>query len=93
MSGFYDQKIDVHAEGVPLRPVSFTWRGSLHQIAEIQNQWHDWHVGKGGPKRLAWKQRRHRNYFRVVTTEGRTFDIYYDRKCPRYEWILYRELD
>ena len=93
MPRFCDETIDVQAEGVPLRPVSFTWQGSTHRIASVDSKWHDWHVARGGPKRVAWKNRRHRDYFRVTTTRGRVFEIYYDRKGKRAEWILYRELD
>ena len=76
-----------------MRPASFIWEGSAHQVTSIDKEWHDWHVATGGPKRIAWKHRRHRNYFRVTTTQGRVFEIYYDRKAKRPEWVLYRELD
>jgi hypothetical protein len=93
MTRFCGDRIEVEAEGVPLRPVSFTWRGSTHRITSIEKEWHDWHVPVGGPKRIAWKNRRHRTYFRATTTQGKTVELYYDRKGKRAEWILYRELD
>jgi len=48
-------------------------------------------------RRRKWWQRHHRNYYRVRTSQGEVFEIYYDRgtslKHPEYrKWYLHRQL-
>lgn len=88
----YSEKIEVETEGEPLKPASFIWRKQAFRIERILRSWQDWKFPAGAPRRKTWRLRRHRTYFVVETTEGRTFEIYMDRKPPEPTWILYREL-
>lgn len=88
-------------------PASFVWRGRTHRVAECLSEWRDY--GRRGKmahnmrephlaaarKRGSWGVGRH--YFRVLTEEGRVFDIYYDRAPKDVEerkgsWHLLREM-
>lgn len=72
------------------RPLILSWGGQEAAVSEIISRWDDWGFGAAPPKRRHWWQRRHRTYYRVKTTDGRTFELYYDRS--RREWFLTREL-
>jgi hypothetical protein len=88
-------------------PDSFTWRGAEYIILEIVNEWHNYerrgrmarnmsdrHSARS-TKKGSWGVGQ--DYYRVRTSTGRYFDIYYDR-APRDsdhregEWFLDREL-
>jgi hypothetical protein len=93
----YSEKIAVtcesDAEDGPSKPVSFTWRKKEYRIEEILAGRQDWGFPAGAPRRKVWNLRRHRNYYKVRTACGRTFEIYMDRKTPQLTWILYQEID
>jgi len=91
----------------PACPVSFVWRGETHTITRLLSEWQD-HARRGkaahnmrpshletAAKRGSWGVGR--QYFRVRTGSGRTFEIYYDR-APKDTarrkggWYLFREL-
>jgi hypothetical protein len=66
-------------------------------IADILEAWQDYGFGKSPMRRKRWWQRHHRNYYRVRTTEGELFEIYYDRgtrleHAKSERWFLYRQL-
>ena len=86
-------------------PTGFVWRGERHEIAALLAEWHDYSKSRepGNTRRTQATLDRQRggwgtgrDYYRVRTTEGRTFDLYYDRRPRSREiigsWILYQEL-
>jgi hypothetical protein len=89
----YSEKIEVEGAGEPVKPVSFRWRDKEFRIDQILRIWQDWGFAAGSPRKKTWRLRRHRTYFEVRTEDGRTFEIYLDRKGPQLDWVLYRELD
>jgi hypothetical protein len=94
-------------EKTPGCPDAFTWRSENFQIKEKLNEWQDYRrrgrmARNMAPEHAAAAERRGswgvgQFYFRVLTSGGRVFDIYYDR-APRDasdrkgSWFLYREL-
>ena len=94
-------------EKKPGRPDRFTWRGETHSVAELLAEWQDYArrgrmASNMRPTHLDRASRTGswgvgRAYFRVRTTAGRIFELYYDR-APRNvddrkgSWVLYREL-
>ena len=94
---FIGKEIEVTTGGEVKAPVSFRLEDRQYIIAEILEQWPDYGYGKQPPKRKKWYHRRHRNYYRVKTTEGEVYEIYYDRganlKYPELKkWFLTRQL-
>jgi hypothetical protein len=94
-------------EKKPGCPDRFTWRGKLYQIVEKLGEWHDYrrrgHMARNmRPEHAATAARRGswgvgRDYYRVRTSVGRIFDLYYDRAPKGVEsrkgaWYLYREM-
>lgn len=110
---FIDEPIAVAFEQPPAFskrphcPNAFDWRGEQHAVAETLSEWGDYRrrgrfASNMQPEHAALAAQRGswgvgRFYFRVRTTEGRIFDLYYDR-APRDHmdrtgsWVLYREL-
>jgi len=94
-------------EKKPGPPDSFQWDGQDFRVESVFSEWQDF--GRRG--RMARNMRPHtaakarrrgswgvgRFYFRVLTTSGRIFDLYYDR-APKNaghrkgSWFLDREL-
>ncbi len=89
---FICEPIEVECTGIPKQPVAFTWRGKVHQVRVIKGAWHDWGFGENPPSRRKWFQRRHRDYFHVELATGEVFEIYYDRKSKKNEWILLKRI-
>lgn len=94
-------------EKKPGCPDGFVWRGDTHQITEILSEWHDY-LRRGrmarnmSPPHAAVASGRGswgvgRDYFRIRTRSGRSFEIYYDR-APldadrrKGQWFLYKEI-
>jgi hypothetical protein len=92
-SRFIDEPIEVALHGDVREPESFVWRGARHEVRELVHAWSDWGFSEGAGQRN-WRTRRHRNYFRVRTTEGRVFEIYLDRgaRPGSHNWFLLQEL-
>ena len=95
---FLSQQIQVTVEGEVRQPVSFLLEGKKYVISEILDAWADHGFGNAPPRRTRWWQRHHRNYYRIRTTEGEGFEIYYDRgislKNAKYKkWYVSRQLD
>jgi len=84
---FVHEEIEVEFARKPGPPVAFVWREKRFAIAEVLAAWADYGFG---PFRYParWWQRRHRNYYRVRTTEGEVVEFYLDRGRDR--WVLYR---
>lgn len=93
---FFGQLIEVERDDESRAPVAFSFREERHEVAEILTSWQDYGFPNDGRKHK-WIQRRHRNYYRIRTAEGRRFEIYYDRGVsmdnPKYmRWYVTREL-
>ena len=94
-SQFIGKDIKVTTEGEIKNPVSFVMDGREYIIAEIEEAWPDSSFGRVPRDRRKWWQRRHRNYFRVRTTDDEVYEIYYDRginlEHPQFKkWFLTR---
>ncbi|MFO8034167.1 MAG: DUF6504 family protein [Candidatus Bipolaricaulota bacterium] len=83
---FIAEEVEVRFAEKPGPPCCFVWQGQEHKIAEVLSSWQ-----KLDFKR-AWWRRRHRDYYRVRTDGGRTFELYFHRGVGRNCWVLYREL-
>lgn len=91
---FIGEEIEVTTGGEVKEPLSFVWRGTGYEIAEVIAAWLDWGFAAGAVQRN-WRTRRHRNYFRVRVTSGEIFEMYVDRgpAGERSEWFLYQQLE
>ena len=94
---FFGREVEVSVSGEVKVPTAFRIDNREYVISEIVLAWQDHGFGPTTPSRKRWWQRRHRNYYRVRTTEGEVFEIYYDRgtslKHPeRKKWILHRQV-
>lgn len=94
---FLGKEIQVKVTGELRHPVSFRLEGREHAIQEILAAWPDHGFGSAPPSRKRWWLRHHRNYYRVRTTAGDIFELYYDRgvslKNPKYrKWYASRQL-
>jgi len=94
---FFGREIDVTVSGEVSVPVSFRLGSREYEISQILDAWHDYGFGRSPLRHRKWWQRRHRNYYRVKTTQDDVFEIYYDRgtslRHPEYKkWFLYRQL-
>jgi hypothetical protein len=110
---FIDEEVTVQhgrasmLEKKPEAPESFAWRGTTHAVAEVLSTWVDYERRGREARNMApphadvavrrgsWGVGRF--YFRVRTSEGRAFDLYYDRAPGKAgdrkgHWFLYREL-
>lgn len=92
---FYDDPIEVFFKEAPTReksphcPDGFIWRGEEYRIIEILEEWIDYRrrgrmARNMAPTHLASASRLGswgvgRFFFRVKTTCGRAFELYYDR--------------
>ncbi|MCI0438529.1 MAG: DUF6504 family protein [Chloroflexi bacterium] len=76
---FFGKEIEVRTEGELPHPSAFKLDEKWHDIEVILTSWPDYGMPSDGRTRHRWWQRHHRNYYRVRTTEGEVFEIYYDR--------------
>ena len=84
------EEISVSCEGVPAKPVSFTWRKKEYRILAVKHSWHDWGFARSAPKK-DWRSRRHRTYFHVRMEDGKVLELYLDRaNRGRPTWILHK---
>lgn len=94
-------------EKKPGCPDRFTWKGKTFDIVELLNEWHEYKrrgrmARNMTPEHAAVAETRGswgvgQDYYRIRTSEGRIFDIYYDRSPKDVDhrkggWFLYREL-
>ena len=96
-SQFISQDIEVKVSGKVKSPVSFRLGEQEYAISEIIESRPDYGFGRSTSGRKRWWQRHHRNYYRVKTTQGEIFEIYYDRGTSlshpeRKKWFLSRQL-
>ena len=83
---FIDEQVEVESEGFGV-PRAFVWQGERHEVAEVLSV-----RRRLDFKRAWWWRRRHRDYFRVRTREGRVFELYHHRGPGRRYWVLLQEL-
>lgn len=91
----------------PDAPDDFSWRDNSFQVLEVLSSWFDFerrgkmsrnmqpHNLRVASRRGSWGVGRF--FFRVLTTDGRIFDLYYDRAPEDAtdrsgHWYLWREL-
>ena len=90
---FISEPITVKQDKGSRLPVEFIWRGKLKIITRVISEWQDWGFSSGVHK-ADWKQRRHRNYFRVENNDNKIYEIYMDRKTSeKPDWFLYSIID
>lgn len=111
---FFEEPIQVHFSEPPLlekkpsSPDGFTWRGEEFTVTELLAEWFDYerrgrfarnmlpqHAAAASVKG-SWGVGKF--YFRVRTSAGRIFDIYYDRAPKdagrrKGDWFIYQELE
>lgn len=92
MPEFVSEEIDVTHDEMTRNPASFIWRGKEYKIKEVIAFWPNFSYPKSGGKRKRWWQRKHRNYYRVLTEGEEIFEIYFDRGSKKEAWILYAKL-
>ena len=78
MADFLGERIEVEKDKTSPRPVSFKWRGQVHVVAEVLEEWVDVGFGRIPPGSRRWYNRRHRRYFVIRDSAGDTFEIYLD---------------
>lgn len=93
---FFGQQITVERDQETREPTSFSFKDETHDVTLIMTSWQDYGMPSDGRKHT-WRQRHHRNYYRVQTADGRVFEIYYDRgvsmDSPKYmRWYVTKEL-
>jgi hypothetical protein len=93
---FFAKKIEVTTGGEVKVPVSFTLDGREHKVEEVLEFWPDAGFSRGETSKT-WRTRHHRSYYRVKTTGGEVYEMYYDRgtnlKHPEYrKWYLTQRL-
>lgn len=107
------EPIEVHFAMTPMLekkpgcPDAFIWRGRRYTITEVMSEWFDYHrrgrmARNMEPPHTTIAERRGSwgvgvFYFRVLTSIGQIFDIYYDRtpknaNLRKGKWFIYREL-
>ncbi|HBX68365.1 MAG TPA: hypothetical protein DEH25_02985 [Chloroflexi bacterium] len=89
-------------------PDGFTWQEEEFRVAELLSEWSDFERrGRFARNMQPQNQRKAvrrgsfgvgRYYFQVRTSDGRTFELYYDRAPKNADdklgrWSLYRELE
>jgi hypothetical protein len=94
-------------EKKPGCPDAFVWRGKTYRLVEKISEWHDYHrrgrmARNMQPAHATVAESRGswgvgQDYYRVRTSDGRIFDIYFDRAPKSADdrkgsWYLYREL-
>jgi hypothetical protein len=110
---FIAESIEVEFDRPPMLekkpgcPDRFIWRGEIFVITEKLAEWHDYRrrgrmASNMQPAHAAVAEQRGswgvgRDYFRVLTTTSRVFELYYDRAPKDADrrkgaWFLYREL-
>jgi hypothetical protein len=110
-SHFIAEPITVEFDEAPLLekdphcPNRFVWRDRAFSVTELVSEWHSYErhnkmAENMRPAHLRAASRRGswgvgRSCFRVRTTDGRVFDLYYDRSPSAGDrkggWFLYRE--
>jgi hypothetical protein len=84
---FIGEGIAVQTSNDDAMPVSFVWRKREYKVDRVLRAWQDWSFPLGrAPRRQAWRARKHRNYYRLVS-DGLVFEVYRDRGANE-AWVL-----
>jgi hypothetical protein len=84
---FIGEEIAVETSSKDMMPVSFVWRKREYIVDSVLRVWQDWGLPLHcAPKRQAWRARRHRNCYLLVS-EGRLFELYRERGKDQV-WVL-----
>lgn len=78
MEKFFGERIEVEKNEMSPDPVSFKWRGEVHEVREILDVRVDIGFGCMTPRSRKWYTRRHRRYYVVRDSEGDVFEVYLD---------------
>jgi glycerol-3-phosphate acyltransferase PlsY len=70
---FISEEITVDRDRESGRPVGFAWNETVYKIKEIIASWPDYGFSAGAPRKKTWTMRRHRNCYRVETTDRSVF--------------------
>jgi hypothetical protein len=110
---FIDEPVQVEYDQLPVLekksgcPDRFIWREETYTITALLKEWHDYRrrgrmARNMRPEHLRVAQQRGswgvgRDYYRVRTSTGQVFDLYYDRAPTTADdrkgtWVLYREM-
>lgn len=93
MVRFLGERIEVDKDAKSPQPVSFTWRGETHHVAEVLQEWVDTGFGTAPERSRKWYNRRHRRHFVIRDIAGAVFEIYLDYADKRqHTWWLVRKL-
>lgn len=92
MLKFLNEKIAVTLAENGNEPASFLRSGKDYTIREVAKVWQDgvFHApaGRGGSGKQWWNQRG-RTFYRVITDEDITFEMYHDPR--KNQWFLSKE--
>jgi len=78
MQEFLGERIEVERDEKLPRPVSFKWRGKVHSVADVLQEWVDTGFGTTPERSRKWYNRRHRRYYVVRDSSGDVFELYLD---------------
>ncbi len=93
MEEFFGERIEVQQAQDSPRPVRFTWRGQVHEIAEVLHVRVDTGFGGLPPRSRRWYTRRHRRYYTVKDSQGAVFEMYLDYADKRRKsWWLVQQV-
>ena len=85
------EKIDVEQAATSPRPVRFTWRKKVYEVAKVVQVRVDTGFGGLPPRSRRWFTRRHRRYYVVKDSEGDVFEMYLDYSDrKKLSWWLSR---
>ena len=93
---FFGKEIKVITSDGVKAPVSFKVDGREYTVQEVLEFWPDYGFSTGETSRT-WRTRHHRSYYRVKTTDGAIYEMYFDRgtnlKHPEFRrWYLTQRL-
>jgi hypothetical protein len=94
---FFAKAIKVTSREGVKEPVSFRIDDKEYTVTEVMEFWPDSGFGTSETSKT-WRTRHHRSYYRVKTTAGEIYEMYYDRgtnlKHPEYrKWYLTQRLE
>ena len=93
---FFGTEIKVVTTGEVKMPESFILDGWEYQVKEVLEVWYDSGFGNSETS-CTWRTRHHRSYYRLETTDGEVYELYFDRgtnlRHPQYrKWYVTQRL-
>ncbi len=89
---FFGERVEVEQAAASPRPVRFTWRGQVHEVAKVEHVRVDTGFGSTPARSRKWYSRHHRRYYLARDAEGDLFEMYLDyanRQKPSW-WLVKR---